>query len=64
MEAKLKGLTFHLDSRTGAIVAEDEPGVGGEGVTLLGEDASRSAGWSDIATPSSMSSPKETKEAP
>ena len=61
MEDKLEGLMFHLDPRTGAIVAED--GLGKE-VTLLGEGAHRSAGWSDIATPPSMSSFKETKETP
>ena len=61
MEDKLEGLMFHLNPRTGAIVAED--GLGKE-VTLLGEGAHRSAGWSDIATPPSMSSFKETKETP
>ena len=43
MEANLKDLTFRLDWKTGAIFTQDEPGVGGEGVTPLTKDASRSA---------------------
>lgn len=62
MEDKLEGLMFRLDLRTGAIVAKDGLGVYGEEVSLLGEGAHRSAGWSDIATPQSKSSFKEAKE--
>lgn len=65
MRANLTGLKFGLDPRTGAIVAEEEPGAGGEGVSLLtGEDKYRSTGFGDGSTPLSTSSFKEKNETP
>ena len=64
MRANLSGLAFHLDPRTGAVVAEEQPGVGGEGVTLLsGGDAYRSAGWTDGFTPLSATSFKVNEKS-
>ena len=36
MRDKLTGLKFHLDARSGAIIAEEDPSAGSEGVSLLG----------------------------
>ena len=37
MPDKLTGLKFHLDPRSGAIIAEEDPSVGSEGVSLLSD---------------------------
>jgi len=56
MRANLTGLKFRLDLRTGAIIAEEEPGAGDERATLLGgEDIYRSTGFGDGSTPLSAS---------
>jgi len=65
MRTNLTGLKFHLDPRTGAIIAEEEPGAGSEGATLLGgEGIYRSIGFGDGSTPLSASSFKEKNEIP
>ena len=64
MQANLTGLKFSLDPRMGAIVAEEEPGVGGEVSLLNGDKIYQNTGFGDGSTSQSTSSFKEKNETP